>query len=435
MSRQFGSLLWAWFIIAALASVANGSLFPEGSLILKSGVSEEPFGSYVAAEANVPVEDDTNFSSPLSSPSPPKPAPETPETKTSIPPAPARFDYANLVSDSPEDQIQSVYSEDYRMNPRLFTHADGVHAHGIGCHCYRWQTYAGALFWNRTSPGGGTTVTANVINGNGPLPLLQSNDYDFNWHNGWEIGLQRQLSRVWAAEARFYRVDSFDAVGSPIFSLTGVTVEYGDPISYDDPSTVVSSYSSELTNLELNLRRNITPRIDLIFGFRYIQMNDRYQLGIQTENEVTNDYFHSIYAFNNMYGAHLGPDVLLWNRGPFYVEWGARLGVYGNRINNGVTISGDTPLNGNGNDVLYQNKATQDHTAFSADMRLAATYQYNDSLAIRFGYETLWLEGVAEATAQVAGAQPAENLDGFAGIDTDGSPFYHGAFVDMVLTW
>ena len=297
--------------------------------------------------------------------------------------------------------------------------------HCLGCSCYKWRAYGGALFWSRTSPGGGVVVEDAYGD-----TLLESNDYDFGWSNGWEAGVIRRVNRCWGVEGRFFRIDSFDAVYPSFYSPYGASVQYYDPMTTQSPATITSSYHSELTNCELNLRRAITCKIDLVFGFRYMQLNDRYQIGITSGSEIYNQTEHNIHAYNNLYGFHMGPDVCLWNRGCFCVDWGARFGVYGNRIQTGVDIESSLSES----TATYSCRAEQDHTAFSAEMTLAGTYCWSDCLSVRFGYQLMWLEGVAEATAQLASSQPAR-VDGFAGIDTDGSPFYHGAFVDAVLTW
>ncbi len=292
-----------------------------------------------------------------------------------------------------------------------------LHCHDCNCDCYTWKTTAGALFWTRTSPGGGTVLTDTNHS-----PLMDANDYNFSWYNGWKIGLEKRLNSIWAVETRFFRVDSFDSSNSFTSTADGAMVPYSTAVGVIGETLVDTTYSSELSNLAVNLRRNVTEKIDLVFGFRYMQLNDRYLVSMDTTGT---DALHNIHTFNNMYGFHMGTDVCLLRRGPFFVEWGTRLGVYGSRIENGVDIT----VNGT---PAFQCRGGKSHTAFSADMALAGTYQYNDHLAIRFGYQVLWLEGVAEATAQIPLTEP---LNETIGVDTDGSPFFHGAFIDLALSW
>lgn len=297
-----------------------------------------------------------------------------------------------------------------------------------GCNDYCWRAYAGALFWNRTSPGGGV-----VVNSGGtalPVPLLTGDDYNFDWNNGWQAGIARRLNCLWAIESRFFRIDSFEAASPTIASVDGFSVPYEDPFLAPGLGTLDSTYRSELTNAELNLRRRMTCRIDGVLGFRYLQLNDRYLLDIDTINPTANE-LHDIHAYNNMYGFHMGADIWLLNQGCFCVQWGTRFGVYGNRIQNGVTIEEENLET----TTIYRSRGSDSNVAFSAEMTLAGMVRYNDCLAVRFGYQTLWLEGVAEATSQIALSQPSSEGIGPAGVDTDGSPFYHGAFVDLVLSW
>ena len=48
------------------------------------------------------------------------------------------------------------------------------------------------------------------------------------------------------------------------------------------------------------------------------------------------------------------------------------------------------------------------------------------------GYQLLWIDGIAIATDQAVNA--TANASG-AGIDTNGSLFYHGATMALVFTW
>ena len=415
MIRQFASLLFGLVVLVGMQSMVYSSVLPEGSLILGGVLADDsPIPDSATPEVpSVPgLEKESAAASNQSN-----------EVHSNqVRPAQVYSEQPYVSDSSNGNYFQTAYSQAYEAGEHLLTKGCCPHCHCVGCNCYNWQAYVGALWWQRTSPGGGVTVMERQVNGNGTTTLLESKDYDFGWSNGWEVGLKKRLNCTWAAEANFYRVDSFDA-GCNTCSDHGAEVPFVVPIVTEFEDCLIdSTYSSELTNFELNLRRHVSQRIDLVAGFRYIQLNDRYRMGFIGENNE----LYSIHTFNNMYGFHIGPDVCLVNRGPFCVEWGTRLGVYGNRIDNGVCATQDAI-------TLGRCKASQDHTAFSADMELAGTYQYNDCLAVRFGYQVLWLEGVGEATAQIGSLAPLTERP--SGVDTDGSPFYHGAFVDLVLTW
>ena len=402
MDRQLGSFLIGIALVIGLASAACGAVLPEGSLTMGSLLEGDSGQNGQVPDVGTPV--DSSPTSGYSSDG---------------------YYYGNYHQTSYlrswYNQGQRWYNDGYRMGCSLLRRGSCCHCHNFGCNCYTWKPYVGALFWTKTSPGGGTVLTDGDN-----LPLVDSNDYNLTWRTGWEVGLQRRLGCVWAAEMNFYRIDSFNAAYPPFTSTgTGIRVPYHTPVGTTGVTTVTSNFSTELTNLSLDLRRHLTERIDFVFGFRYIQLNDRYQAGLATTQATQT---HNIHAYNNMYGFHFGPDVCLFKRGPFCLEWDTRLGVYGNRIDSGVVIAvdGDTQTQGGGN---------EDHTAFSADMKLAGTYQHNDHLAFRFGYQVLWLEGVGEATSQIPQFQLLNGHANDANVDTDGSPFFHGAFIDVVLTW
>jgi hypothetical protein len=60
------------------------------------------------------------------------------------------------------------------------------------------------------------------------------------------------------------------------------------------------------------------------------------------------------------------------------------------------------------------------------------TFQLTDHLAMRCGYEVIWLDGAALAPRQI----PVTNLGtGVASVDTSGNLVYHGASAGLELRW
>jgi hypothetical protein len=51
--------------------------------------------------------------------------------------------------------------------------------------------------------------------------------------------------------------------------------------------------------------------------------------------------------------------------------------------------------------VVYPVSATTNHAAFVSEASLQLKYQYMDQLALKAGYQALWLDGVALAPGQI----------------------------------
>jgi hypothetical protein len=74
---------------------------------------------------------------------------------------------------------------------------------------------------------------------------------------------------------------------------------------------------------------------------------------------------------------------------------------------------------------------TETDLAFAGEVAVTAVYQWSDQLALRAGYQLLWLEGVAIASDQAA----ATNVIAQNGIDPTGGVFFHGALLGAEYSW
>jgi len=68
--------------------------------------------------------------------------------------------------------------------------------------------------------------------------------------------------------------------------------------------------------------------------------------------------------------------------------------------------------------------------AFCGEIGITAAYNLTDRLALRGGYQLLWLDGVALASQQPI-LNPPPLLSAATSVGTSGDVFYNGAFIGL----
>ncbi len=104
----------------------------------------------------------------------------------------------------------------------------------------------------------------------------------------------------------------------------------------------------------------------------------------------------------------------------------AKIGIFHN------TADQNSNLNDPANLGELSVVANGSHTAFLCELGLIGSYHLSQHVALRGGYQVMWIEGVALATRQI----PVTNLiAGTADIAISGGLFYHGATAGFEITW
>jgi len=124
-----------------------------------------------------------------------------------------------------------------------------------------------------------------------------------------------------------------------------------------------------------------------------------------------------------MYGLQIGADARLGNTcGPFYITTVLKAGIYTNHAEQfGASPTYGLPVN-----------AEVNHGAFEGEIGVFGVYQYSCRLALRLGYQMMWLQGVALAPGQL---HVSDTVTGVGAVDTNGAVFYHGALAGLELTF
>ncbi|MGD0333701.1 MAG: BBP7 family outer membrane beta-barrel protein [Xanthobacteraceae bacterium] len=177
------------------------------------------------------------------------------------------------------------------------------------------------------------------------------------------------------------------------------------------------SSGTNLYNVEANGRLDITSRVTVLAGFRWLQLNDNLQ-GTLTPADLTqptwkqtNSYFNlfqvtpgmpvtgnyppfwTTSTTNNLYGVQIGVDGKILEFGRFSLDGVIKIGLFDNNAEQSTGVSLQK--------VVYPSTATTNHAAFVSDAGLQLKYKINDGLTVKLGYEALLFAGVALAPGQI----------------------------------
>jgi hypothetical protein len=283
------------------------------------------------------------------------------------------------------------------------------------CCCSQWYVSAGAVILHRDRPSAGPILT--------PVSLgitVDASSYDFGWNGGPDVTVGRQLDCCNAVEVRYF--NDIGAGASQVFAFIpeDFRIATGAPVGVVGLTT---SDDTDLHSLEVNFRRTVNDYLTFLAGFRYLELDDDLNFVLNVGGPT------ALYQWgetNHLYGGQIGADLLLYgNQNSAHVDTVFKSGLYGVASkNNYLTdpVIGPTVTDG----------GRAGDVAFVGEIDLLATYPVCNHVALQGGYQLLWIDGVALATDQAVNA--TANVSG-AGIDTNGSLFYHGATAALVVTW
>jgi len=199
--------------------------------------------------------------------------------------------------------------------------------------------------------------------------------------------------------------------------------------------------ATNLFSVEANGRLEISSRITVLAGFRWLQLNDNLQ-GTLTPADLTAptwkqdcrgcDIFHiksggtagnyppfwNTSTTNNLYGVQIGADGKILELGRLSLDGLIKIGLFDNHAGQSTGVSLEK--------VAYPSQATANHAGFVSEARLQLKYQLIKGLALKAGYEALWLDGVALAPGQIQETYTLSNVRAL-GVNGGSSVLFHGA--------
>jgi hypothetical protein len=188
-------------------------------------------------------------------------------------------------------------------------------------------------------------------------------------------------------------------------------------------------YVSKLHSIEANFRRQVSCRVSVLAGFRWIELSEDFGVLYETNPNIAGPSRYRVDVNNHLYGFQVGADALLWNNNCWLVDASVRAGVFGNNADQ-TTLEHYVEFGG----LPAAGTASGTDTSFLGELEVTATRCLTDRLSLRLGYQMLWLEGVALAPNQIDNT----NLSpppGVVTLDTDSGFFAHGAFVGLEAVW
>jgi hypothetical protein len=204
---------------------------------------------------------------------------------------------------------------------------------------------------------------------------------------------------------------------------------------------------TRLHSLEANARVELSPRITLLAGVRWLQLHDQLQgtlapadigqplwkfnvpstlsdaVPIPGSAIVVNPPFWTSSATNNLYGVQIGAKATIWDIGRFSTEASIKTGVYANRAQQTTLVSMQKQI--------YPAESAAVAAAFVGQGGLTAKYQLTDGIAVKLGYEALWFAGVALGAGQIQTTMTTPSSVRALGVDCRSTTLVQGITVGL----
>ncbi len=291
------------------------------------------------------------------------------------------------------------------------------------CCCPPWYVDAGVVILHREKSNAHEIMRpVNPI-----LPSFTSTENPFGWNGDLDVtvGYRTDCCNAW--EVRYFGDPGATDRESIAFGFNGApaigsqyTIATGGPF---DVLRLDAQYQTDLHSIEINQRHTVTDNVTFISGFRYLELDEDLTIDVTIVGLQAAQYAWS--DDNHLYGGQIGTDLMLWNRGPLRINSVVKGGLYGVASDNAFTnrtLVGTTIRNG----------GSASDVAFVGEIDLMATYSICQHVALRGGYQLLWIDGIALANNAATETSPA---NGGALIDMDGDLLYHGATAALEFTW
>jgi len=198
--------------------------------------------------------------------------------------------------------------------------------------------------------------------------------------------------------------------------------------------------TTNLYNAEANGRFDLSNRVTVLAGFRWLQLNDNLQ-GTLTPADLTaptwkqcnctifqitpggpaGNYppFWNTSTTNNLYGVQIGADAKLLEFGHFSVDGTIKTGLFDNNAEQSTGVSMKK--------MVFPSQAATNHAAFVAEADVQLKYQVNKELALKVGYKVLWLDGVALAPGQIKETSTTQSSVRALGVNCASGVLFQGA--------
>jgi len=284
-----------------------------------------------------------------------------------------------------------------------------------------WDATADALFLQRSAP----SHQQLLYDPGSGSEVFNASNLDFSTAAGPRLSLRRDDPTGLGVELTYFGIDGWKVNRE----VTAVGMPSGTANLILDDQIIVPvtdaqfTYQSRFYNAEANLRLSYCDWFRPLIGFRWVELNDRYQVTVPAA--AGGSFTEAVRANNHLYGLQIGADARIFDQGRFRLEAIAKTGIFCDDENQQTDVwAPASPTASAG--------ASCNHIAYLSEVGLMFSVAVTDHLRLRAGYQAIFLESVALAPMQL----PATDLGGgTARVDMSGNLLYHGATAGLELTW
>ena len=274
---------------------------------------------------------------------------------------------------------------------------------------------AGAVILHRSRPDGGIIVGNNPFTG---ANFPDGRDFTFGWDSGPDVTVGYYIDPCDAIEGRFF--DDDGAQDTNTFRTPGGFIGAG----FTGPANTLfqGRYTTQFYSSEINWRHDLDQQFAFLAGFRWIELAD------EMAYRINGTVAEGDYQYNNhLYGGQLGLDWLLTDRSnPLQVKVVGKAGLFGNSNDGGIFEFG-------GGNPIGSFKGRDTTTSFVGELDFTVAYWFTSHVALRGGYELLWIDDVSLASD--AASRSLLNPSLLRTVDDSQDLFYHGAMVGLDFVW
>ena len=239
-------------------------------------------------------------------------------------------------------------------------------------------------------------ITGNSCTTRAPAEVLSASNLNFSMNAGERLGLRWENPAGLGLEVLYFGIDSWQS--SANVASSAFVFGVGD-LSIDDtiavPVTAAQfQYTSRLYSGEANLRYALNDWLTPLLGLRWVEFEDRYAAS-GTEAHYFGPFSNLVLGHNHLYGGQFGIDARLWGQeNVFQIDVWTKAGLYCDAAaqNNDYLDTHDS----------FSASASDTHLAFLGEIGITGSWQITKHLALRGGYQVMWLTGVALAPNQIA---------------------------------
>ncbi len=223
--------------------------------------------------------------------------------------------------------------------------------------------------------------------------LFDAEQFDFEEEPGVDGTVIYQLNPCWGVEGRYLWMEEWEASEPVNIPVAPALINTAPPSVASDTASLF--YTSELRTAELSLRRTVVPGANIMAGFRYVEFDESLRMDLALAGVPATAAFNTT---NNLYGFQVGGDALIIRHcRRLRVDGFAKAGVYWNEAEANTAFTGPGAVLG-----PAFGSAEDERAAFLYEAGVFAGYNVTRHLAVRVGYQVMFLDNVATASSQVS---------------------------------